>query len=355
MDTATHTINYFSANFTDDISSLEKNVEKHPESSIARFVLLDHYKKNNNPAFESLAKQAALYFSNPTWLQFQLSQIEPGEKEHSLEPATAVDSAIIIPKESEASENGIENGIENVKEIEEERKVAFQKSEEAIDVENKEVNEEASQLEIESSEEAIDEKNEEEINTIETENEEVSKEVNQLELENSEETIDVENEKENKIENQKESEEINQSNIESKTADLIPDALNLIPQTEEIPSFEPLHTVDYFASQGIKIKEEALMNDKLGKQMKSFTDWLKSMKKLHPGKLPEQNEVIERIIQASAEESNADAEILTEAMAEVLLKQNKREKAVAMYQKLSLINPSKSAYFAAKIESIKNQ
>ncbi|HEV2832816.1 MAG TPA: hypothetical protein VGW31_12620, partial [Hanamia sp.] len=70
---------------------------------------------------------------------------------------------------------------------------------------------------------------------------------------------------------------------------------------------------------------------------------------------PEQNEVIERIIQASAEESNADAEILTEAMAEVLLKQNKREKAVAMYQKLSLLNPSKSAYFAAKIESIKNQ
>jgi len=350
MDIATNTINYFSANFTDDISSLEKNVEKHPESSIARFVLLDHYKKTNNPAFESLAKQTALYFSNPTWLQFQLSQIESGEKDQSQEPATAADSAIIIPKESEASENGIEN----VKEIEEEREVAFQKPEEAIDVENKEVNEEASQSEIESSEEAIDVKNEEEINTIETENEEGSKEVNQLE--NSEETIGVENEEGiNKIENQKENEEINQSNVEFQTDDGIPDASNLIPQTEELPAFEPLHTIDYFASQGIKIKEEALMNDKLGKQMKSFTDWLKSMKKLHPGKLPEQNEVIERIIQASAEESNADAEILTEAMAEVLLKQNKREKAIAMYQKLSLINPSKSAYFASKIESIKNQ
>ena len=122
-------------------------------------------------------------------------------------------------------------------------------------------------------------------------------------------------------------------------------------EEESIP-FEPLHTVDYFASQGIKISEEAL-NDHLGKQVKSFTAWLKSMKKLHPGKLPEQNEVIERLIQASSEVSNQNANVLTEAMAEVLVKQGKQEKAIEMYQKLSLLNPSKSAYFAAKIESLK--
>ena len=104
----------------------------------------------------------------------------------------------------------------------------------------------------------------------------------------------------------------------------------------------------------IIIKEEALMNDKLGKQMKSFTDWLKSMKNLHPGKLPEQNEVVEKIIQSSAELSNEDAGILTETMAEVLIKQGKRHKAIEMYEKLSLMNPLKSIYFAAKIESLKN-
>jgi hypothetical protein len=120
----------------------------------------------------------------------------------------------------------------------------------------------------------------------------------------------------------------------------------------EIP-FEPLHTVDYFASQGIKLSEEALNDDQLGKQVKSFTAWLKSMKKLHPGQLPEQNEVIEKLIQTSSEVSNKSANVLTEAMAEVLLKQGKREKAIEMYEKLSLINPSKSAYFAAKIESLK--
>ena len=122
---------------------------------------------------------------------------------------------------------------------------------------------------------------------------------------------------------------------------------------EPVP-FEPLHTVDYFASQGIKLNEDALANDQLGKQVKSFTAWLKSMKKLHPGQLPEQNEVIEKLIQTSSEASNQSANVLTEAMAEVLVKQGKSEKAIEMYQKLSLLNPSKSAYFAAKIERIKS-
>ncbi len=117
--------------------------------------------------------------------------------------------------------------------------------------------------------------------------------------------------------------------------------------------FEPLHAVDYFASQGIHLTEDAISDDQLGKQVKSFTAWLKSMKKLHPGQLPEQNEVIEKLIQTSSEASNQSANVLTEAMAEVLVKQGKRDKAIEMYQKLSLINPSKSAYFAAKIESLK--
>ncbi|MEP6948734.1 MAG: hypothetical protein ABI863_05650 [Ginsengibacter sp.] len=119
-------------------------------------------------------------------------------------------------------------------------------------------------------------------------------------------------------------------------------------------AFEPLHTIDYFASQGIKITEEPMANDKLGNQMKSFTAWLKSMKKIHPSKIEEQDLVTEKKIQNSAEESNINAEVLTEAMAEVLIKQDKKEKAIEMYNKLSLINPSKSVYFAAKIESIKS-
>ena len=119
--------------------------------------------------------------------------------------------------------------------------------------------------------------------------------------------------------------------------------------------FEPLHTTDYFASQGIKISEEPISDDKLGKQLKSFTEWLKMMKKIHPSKLALQNEGLEQLVQSAAERSNSGEDIVTEAMADVLLQQGKTGKAIEIYEKLSLIYPAKSAYFAAKIESLKQQ
>lgn len=123
--------------------------------------------------------------------------------------------------------------------------------------------------------------------------------------------------------------------------------------TEEPIVFEPLYTKDYFASQGIKLSEETLIKDKLGKQMKSFTEWLKTMKKINTDKQPEPDEVVDKQIQIIAEKSNQTEEVVTEAMADVLLLQGKHEKAVEMYEKLSLINPAKSAYFAAIIQVIK--
>ncbi len=116
--------------------------------------------------------------------------------------------------------------------------------------------------------------------------------------------------------------------------------------------FEPLHTTDYFASQGIKISDEVQPTDKLGKQLRSFTEWLKTMKKVHESKLPEGNEQLDASVNKLAEKSNRDEEVITEAMAEAYLIQGKPEKAKDVYLKLSLLNPSKNAYFAAKIDEI---
>jgi hypothetical protein len=117
--------------------------------------------------------------------------------------------------------------------------------------------------------------------------------------------------------------------------------------------FEPLHASDYFASQGIKLSEDALGADKLGKQLKSFTAWLKTMKKVHPDKLPAVTKVTETAVQTQAEKSNIEEEIVTEPMAEAYILQNKYSKAIDIFNKLSLLNPAKSAYFAAKIDSLK--
>ncbi len=125
--------------------------------------------------------------------------------------------------------------------------------------------------------------------------------------------------------------------------------------TEEGPAleFEPFHTIDYFASQGIKLQQADLSRDKFGQQLKSFTEWLKSMKRIPPVTQPAPAEVeAQDNVVKIAEHSNESREVYTEAMAEVWAKQGNRLKATEIYQKLSLLNPGKSAYFAAKIEQL---
>jgi hypothetical protein len=117
--------------------------------------------------------------------------------------------------------------------------------------------------------------------------------------------------------------------------------------------FEPYHTIDYFASQGIKLTLEENPSDQLGKQLKSFTDWLKMMRRL-PQKEREMvpDRVAEQTVQTIAAHSVVGREVVTETMAEVLAKQGMPERARAMYEKLSLLNPDKRAYFATKIEQL---
>jgi hypothetical protein len=129
---------------------------------------------------------------------------------------------------------------------------------------------------------------------------------------------------------------------------------------ESKPAFEPFHTVDYFASQGIKVSGELKPEDRLGKQLKSFTEWLKTMRKLPEASVEEASveaeleKINDREIVSIAEHSLDENEVVTEAMAEVLFKQGRYEQAAEVYRKLSLINPAKSSYFAAKIEALKN-
>jgi hypothetical protein len=274
-----------------DPDELERNASDYPYSSLTGFLLLYHYKKTNHPGFEKLAKKTALQFKNINWLQFLLDQTA----DEKTEPA------IISPSYSEEEKNEVnEINPGEVTQTLYDQNSGYEVEEVTENQPLPEENFEIPQQAEEKSETA-----------------EISKEQN-FQKEYSEETAETTE-----------------------------------PPSGEI-SFEPLHTVDYFASQGIKITEEPVTTDKLGNQMKSFTAWLKSMKKLHLSKVEEQDADTERIIQNSAEESNINTEVLTEAMAEVLIKQDKREKAIEMYNKLSLINPSKSAYFATKIESIKS-
>jgi hypothetical protein len=125
--------------------------------------------------------------------------------------------------------------------------------------------------------------------------------------------------------------------------------------SKSLLSFEPYHTVDYFASQGIKMKEEEKPKDRFSQQLKSFTEWIKTMKRIPPAEIAAQqgNAQEEKKVEQMAAHSLSDQKVVTEAMAEVWEKQGNMEKAIEVYNKLSLLDPSKNAYFAAKIDQLK--
>lgn len=128
-----------------------------------------------------------------------------------------------------------------------------------------------------------------------------------------------------------------------------------INNQESIILLEPYHTIDYFASQGIRHITDEEPKDRLSKQLKSFTGWLKTMKKGPKSAEAEtaltelENEKVERM----AQQSVVDNRIVTETMAEVLVKQGRVGEAIGIYEKLSLQDNAKSAYFAARIADLK--
>jgi len=136
------------------------------------------------------------------------------------------------------------------------------------------------------------------------------------------------------------------------------DVQNLEPAPSPQPGIEleipitPYHTIDYFASLGIKINIEGEKDD-LSMKVKSFTAWLKTMKRLQPGAETVTIKDIQSILDTNNEKENPADAVFTEAMAEVYLKQGLTEKAIEVYDKLSLQNPINSHIFADKISKIK--
>lgn len=130
----------------------------------------------------------------------------------------------------------------------------------------------------------------------------------------------------------------------------------------------PLYMEDYFAFQGIQLPDNLDDTKKpTSAQLRTFTDWLRIMKRprralesetpeLH-GKnrissiytADEESGISHAVEKMALDSINADEEVMTEAMAEIRIRQGQWQKAKAIYEKLSLLNPGKSSYFAAKI------
>jgi len=134
---------------------------------------------------------------------------------------------------------------------------------------------------------------------------------------------------------------------------------------ESTLTYQPLYTDDYFAYKRLKDPEQAeVLNEKGASEMKSFTSWLKDIKSTFSEKSSKQQyhqqltrsyedfdpEVSEAVEKMAMESITLTDDVVSETLAEIWAKQY--QTAIHIYQKLSLLNPNKSAYFAQKIQEI---
>lgn len=152
---------------------------------------------------------------------------------------------------------------------------------------------------------------------------------------------------------------------------------NLIP---------PIYTEDYFLHQGMHVSNDIPAG--MGKQapaaneeekslmvVMSFSEWLSFYKKKRQQEeevvqdqrelktmwqkeklaaaLEEENdEIPENVFEMAVNSITKEENLVSESLAEVMVKQGRYDRAIDMYKKLSLRKPQKKAYFARKIEEI---
>jgi len=305
---------------------LSELVNRYPYFGFTQFLLAKKLNEEHAVNAPAQLQHAALYFSNPFWMDYLLreneSAIEAVESTEKMaeQPEEKIIDVTSLPGTS--TDEKSEEKISNANPFATENVVLTQEPEEHKIVSN--------ETQPDSTDIIVDE-------TLQGSNDQITFE--SLGTEDDEAVDDADSERLSKL--------IEQHLSEFKKP---------IDTNQEMAfSARVYHAIDYFASQGIKLDPRLLSQDMLGNKVKKFTDWLKQMKRVNENPTDLGTDIeTEHLIEKIAQSSNEAKDVITETMAEVLIKQGKKEKAIQLYQKLSFLNPPKSTYFATKINELKN-
>jgi hypothetical protein len=280
---------------------LEILAEHYPYFGIAQLLVSGKLKEENAEGYEKQVQKTSLYFNNPFWLNYILNNKTFPSGEIVKEEKGTIDKAVDVIRHDTITED-------------------------VPDVDKETI---AEENHVEQSAQVAEVIVADVVEHSDLKQEEVAEEVSAASPE-----VTIPNE-----------EVVEEFKIAPMRIEPLPD--------ENTPTFEPFHTVDYFASQGIKLSLEEKPVDRFCQQLKSFTQWLKTIKKAPIAEsVNEAGKAVEQKVVTLAEHSIEDREIVTETMAEVWVKQGNRQKAIEVYNKLSLQNPAKSSYFASLIEQL---
>ena len=305
------------------LEELQAVARQYPSFTPIQLLIAEKLRTTNGNLYNEQLEKLTLYINNPLWLDFLLNGYE---RQLMISPENGNVTGQVAETNDDQGNLPSENVIREVGQAEQE---------------NPEISSEQPHLQSDQA------------SAIEVQND-----TTQHDIINSDEAMNTEGESR---ENADDGDVIANSDSPEQTIEAHETDLSVpLPELKQEQNlteitYQPYHTVDYFASQGIKFIPEEKPKDRFGQQLKSFTEWLKDMKRL-----PE-SEII-RIsdsysgdkVQELADHSISEREIVTETMAEVWLKQGNKEKAIEIYNKLSLLNPAKSAYFASLAEQLKS-
>lgn len=149
-------------------------------------------------------------------------------------------------------------------------------------------------------------------------------------------------------------------------AEPAPDAAELATLVTRWPWFAPVRTLHAAAGGGADARLELLAPWRAESSLKAAPVDLRALVSLSS------DDVIDRFLREEdlrivAGEGKPESEVLTEAqlddedevvseeLAGIYLAQGLRDKAIAIYRKLSLLNPEKSVYFAELIDKIEKK
>jgi hypothetical protein len=315
------------------VNELEELTRQYPYFGPAQFLLAKKLKEENSPRYEQQSQKAILFFQDHLWFDYLTAS------DDITVTITPTIQDVVLPKES-PKESLTPEQQPVITTPEPERQMSAPPATELPTVEEEELVEPiiSENLVIEAREEPVIQKEPESVPPVTEPAAEIEKMIDPMSGADLSDT------------DEEEPEDITVSQPPVKFPEFKIEPVDL---TKPL-TFEPYHTVDYFASQGIRMKEEEKPRDRFSQQLRSFTEWLKTMKKLPESEIaapvaPAEDQQVTQM----AEHSLADREVVTEAMADVWEKQGNHEKAIETYHKLSLLNPAKSSYFAAKIEQLK--
>jgi hypothetical protein len=322
-----------------DEGTLSKLAHSYPYFAPVQMLLSAKLKDVHSSEFIKQAQKTSLYFTNPYWLHYLLQEktVKPEKKEvtPSYTDFQLGSSSSFVREMPEIDSDFTDSPVENHPDNEFSQHMSIP----TIELVKEMMRGIDKQIPPESHiEESIEEEIAQQPVFEEPETEEPSSILAKMEPYNEETATDLSN-----------------SKISNLLSSQFADFKKPVNEEEELEiSKEPMHTIDYFASQGIKIDLSKIPQDKLTTHLRRFTDWLKYMKSDNPNPIDlGTNQDLEEAVEIIAKTSNEEREIVTETMADVLQKQGHLDKAIQLYIKLSFINPEKSAYFASKIQHLK--